>query len=71
MTIEKSGFDLFDGSNCLGGGVTERNGVRRPRIPSVPAAEAYVLARHLETLAAVGAARDASRSRPGPAADTD
>jgi hypothetical protein len=71
MTIEKSGFDLFDGSNCLGGGVTERNGVRRPRIPSVPAAEAYVLARHLETLAAVGVARDASRSRPGPAADTD
>lgn len=71
MTIEKTGFDLFDGSSCLGGGVTESHGVRRPRIPTVRAAEAYVLAQHLETLAAVGAARDASRSRPGPAADTD
>ena len=71
MTIEKAGFDLFDGSTCLGGGVTESHGVRRPRIPTLRAAEAYVLARHLESLAAVGAARDASRHRPGPAADTD
>jgi hypothetical protein len=65
ITIEKSGFDLFDDSGCLGGGVTECLGVRRPRIPTVRAAEAYVLARHLESLAAVGAAREASRSRPG------
>lgn len=71
LTIEKSGFDLFDGGLCLGGGVTESHGVRRPRIPSVRAAEAYVLARQLETSAALGAARDASRGRPGPAADAD
>jgi hypothetical protein len=71
LTIEKSGFDLFDGSTCLGGGVMESHGVRRPRIPTVRAAEAYLLARHLETLAAVGAAREASRNRTGPAADTD
>ena len=71
MTIDKSGFDLFDDSSCLGGGVTESRGVRRPRIPTVLAAEAYVLARHLECLAAVGAARDAARGKPGPATEAD
>ena len=71
LTIEKRGFDLFDDTSCLGVGVTESRGVRRPRIPTVRAAEAYVLARQLETLAALGAARDASRGRPGPADDAD
>lgn len=71
LTIEKAGFDLFDGGMCLGGGVSDATGVRRPRIPTVPAAEAYVLARQLETLATLGAARDATRGRPGPAADAD
>lgn len=71
MTIEKRGFDLFDDGSCLGGGVMESRGVRRPRIPTVRAAEAYLLARHLETLAAVGTARDTSRNRPGPAAPAD
>lgn len=71
MTIGKSGFDLFDDSSCLGGGVTESRGVRRPRMPTVHAAEAYVFARHLEALAAVGAARDATRSRPGPAPEAE
>ncbi|MEO8279806.1 MAG: hypothetical protein ABI564_08955 [Ideonella sp.] len=71
VTIEKTGFDLFDDSSCLGGGVEESRGVRRPRIPTVRAAEAYLLARHLETLAALGIARDASRSRPGPATEGD
>ncbi len=71
VTIEKSGFDLFDDSSCLDGGVTESNGVRCPRFPTVGAAEAYLLARHLETLAVVGAARDASRSRPDPVAGAD
>lgn len=69
MTIDKTGFDLFDDSGCLGGGVVETRGVRRPRIPTTHAAEAFVLARHLETLAAVGAACDASRSASGPASD--
>jgi hypothetical protein len=45
--------------------------VRRPRIPTLRAAEAYVLARQLETMTAVGAARDALRGRPGPSADAD
>lgn len=71
MTIDKSGFDLFDDSSCLGGGVTECHGVRRPRIPTLRAAEAYVLARHLETMAAMGAARDATHRRPDPAAEAD
>lgn len=71
MTIEKSGFDVFDDSQCLGGGVTEVDGVRRPRIASVPAAEAFVLARHLEAQAAVGRARDTSRAGPGPSARDD
>lgn len=68
ITIDKKGFDLFDDSSCLGGGVVvESNGVRRPRIPTLLAAEAYALARHLETLAAVGFAREGSRSQPDPA----
>ena len=71
LTIEQLGFDLFEGSVCLGGGVTEFQGVRRPRIPSVRAAQAYVLAWHLETMAVLGAARDASRGEPRPAADAD
>jgi hypothetical protein len=71
MTLEKTGFDLFDDSGCLGGGVTESGGVRRPRIPTVRAAEAYLLARHLETLAALGAASETSRSRPGSTTEGD
>jgi len=71
MTLEKRGFDLFDEQGCLGGGVVESRGVRRPRIPTVLAAEAWLLARQLETLAAVGAAREASRGRPGTAAEAD
>lgn len=71
LTIEKSGFDLFDSGTCFGGGVTESHGVRRPRIPTLRAAEAYLLARQLETMVAVGAARDALPGRPGPSADAD
>ncbi len=71
VTIEKTGFDLFDDNSCLGGGVIEFSGVRRPRIPTVRAAEAYLLARHLETLAALGCARETSRGSGGPAGDPD
>ena len=60
MTLDKTGYDLFDGPHCLGGGVTESRGVRHPRLPSVQAAEAYVLARHLETVALLGQARGAA-----------
>lgn len=71
LTIDKPGFDLFDDSSCLGGGVVETRGVRRPRIPTVRAAEAFVLARHLETLAAVGAASETSRRRPPAVPDSE
>lgn len=63
LTIIKSGFDLFEDGNCLGGGATEIDGVRRPRLPTVQAAQAFVLARQLETLAALGMASDSSRPR--------
>lgn len=69
LTIDKLGFDLFDNGICIGGGVTESQGVRRPRIPTLSAAEAYVLARQLETMAAVGAVRGTVRGRPGPLDD--
>jgi hypothetical protein len=71
LMIEKAGFDLFDGSDCLAGGVVESHGVRRPRIPTVAAAEAYAWARHLETLAALGIARLGPRRRPPPSTGTD
>jgi hypothetical protein len=71
MTIDKTGFDLFDESTCLGGGSVETHGVRQPRIPTLRAAEAFVLARHLETLAAVTAASESSRSSRGPALEGD
>lgn len=66
LMIEKKGFDLFEEGACLGGGVVEIGGVKRPRIPTVRAAEAYVLARHLESLAALGVARETSRPDQGP-----
>lgn len=70
LTIHKSGFDLFEEGACLGGGVVEAGGVRQPRIPTVRAAEAFVFARHLEALAALGAASDSSRSKPEPGPQT-
>lgn len=71
MTLDKHGFDLFEDSHCLGGGVTESHGVRRPRIPSLLAAEAYVRARHLETQLLLGQVRGGDRPRPDPATDGD
>jgi hypothetical protein len=61
LMIDKSGFDLFEDGACLGGGVTMTKGVLQPRIPTIRAAEAFVLARHLETLVALGRAADSSR----------
>jgi len=63
LSIDKTGFDLFEDGACLGGGITEVAGVRQPRIPTVGAAEAFVLARHFETLAAIAKAADSSRLR--------
>lgn len=66
LTIDKTGFDLFEDGQCLAGGVIERNGVRQPRLPSVGAAEAYVLARQIETRVALGEASKSSRPKRGP-----
>ena len=59
-------FDLFDADGCVGGGIAESSGYRRPRLPDTGAVEAYVLGRHLEALAVVNQARDTSRASPGP-----
>jgi hypothetical protein len=70
LTIDKSGFDLFEHGACLGGGVATVDGVRRPRLPTLSAAEAFVLARHLEALATIATAAEASgpqRRRSGGA----
>lgn len=64
LWIEKSGYDLFEDGRCVGGGVTGGDGPRRPRLPSIPAAEAYLLARHVETLATLNALA-ARGGRPG------
>lgn len=59
MTIDKTGYDLFEDGQYLGGGLTVDNGVTRPRLPTLQAAEAYVLARQLEALVALADARGA------------
>jgi hypothetical protein len=65
LRIDKSGFDLFEDGTCLGGGVAKVGRVLRPRIPTVRAAEAFVLARRLETLAALGKAAESSGLKRG------
>jgi len=65
LTINKTGFDLFEDGRCVVGGVVELGGVRKPRIASVRAAEAFVLARRLEMLAVVGEAQQPSRPDRG------
>ena len=66
ITIDKTGFDLFEEGTCLGGGVAHANGLVRPRIPTLGAAEAYALARRLESQAVLGVAIDSSRQDQGP-----
>lgn len=65
LTIDKTGFDLFEDGHCLAGGVMDLNGVRKPRLPSVVAAEAFVLARQIETRVALGEAIQSSRPKRG------
>ena len=71
LIIDKTGFDLFEDGVCLGGGVVTTDGgsALRPRLPTVRAAEAFVLARHLEALATLGQATDSSRPGQGPTRD--
>jgi hypothetical protein len=71
LKIDKSGFDLFEDGACLGGGVAKLGGVLQPRIPNIRAAEAFVLARHLEALVALGKAADSSRLTRGSTGGTD
>jgi hypothetical protein len=61
LTFDKSGYDLFENGECLGGGLTEVHGVKRPRIPTLQAAEAFAFARQLEGLSAIAAASESSR----------
>jgi hypothetical protein len=70
MMMDKTGYDLFEDGTCLGGGVVEVGGVRRPRLPNVRAAEAFVLARHLEAIAALAEVRERSgQPDAGPSPD--
>jgi hypothetical protein len=71
LRIDKSGFDLFEDGTCLGGGIARQNGVLQPRIPNVRAAEAFVLARRLEALAALRKAADSSRLKRGSIEGSD
>jgi hypothetical protein len=71
LTIDKSGFDLFEDGVCLGGGLTVQHGVLQPRIPTLRAAEAFVLARRLETLVTLGKAAESSRLARGSTGGTD
>ena len=71
LWIDKSGFDLFEDGVCLGGGVTLQHGVLQPRIPTLHAAEAFVLARRLETLVTLGKAAESSRVARGSSGRTD
>jgi hypothetical protein len=59
MQMTKTGYDLFEDGVYLGGGVVDTPHGRRPRLPSLRAAEAFVLARHVEALAAMLPAREA------------
>jgi hypothetical protein len=56
LWLDKRGWDVFENGVCLGGGLapsTTRDGVTttQPRLPTLQAAEAYVLARTLEVSA--------------------
>lgn len=66
MHMTKTGYDLFEDGQCVGGGLQVQQGVARPRLPNLPACEAYVLARHLEGLVAVDQASRAGGARQGP-----
>ena len=64
MVIEKTGYDLFAHDTCVGGGLVDRDGVARPRLPTLQAAEAFVRSGHVQALAVLEQMR---RSRPqGP-----
>jgi hypothetical protein len=53
LLIEKTGYDLFEQGVCVGGGLMRSADGVRPRLPTLEAATAFVLARHLEAMATV------------------
>lgn len=57
MTIEKTGYDLFEHGTCVAGGLADVDGVMRPRLPTLQAAEAFLRAGHLLARAVLGALR--------------
>ena len=63
LVIQKTGYDLFEHGVCVGGGLVRSGDSARPRLPTLEAARAFVLARYLEALAML------SRMRAGPASD--
>jgi len=54
LTIEKTGYDLFEHGVCVGGGLVRRGDSAHPRLPTLEAAKAFVLARQLEAMAMLG-----------------
>lgn len=57
LLIEKTGYDLFEDGVYVGGGLVKSGDGARPRLPTLEAAEAFVLARRLETMAALDRVR--------------
>jgi hypothetical protein len=57
LVIDKTGFDLFEHGVCIAGGLADFDGLARPRLPTLKAAQAFVLARQLEAVAMLGALR--------------
>lgn len=50
MVIEKTGYDLFAHDTCVAGGLVDCDGVKRPRLPTLQAAEAFVRSGHQQAL---------------------
>lgn len=63
LLIEKTGYDLFEDGVYVGGGLQQCGDGARPRLPSLEAAQAFVLARQLEAQATL------SRLRAGTGPD--
>jgi len=57
LLIEKTGYDLFEDGVYVGGGLLKSDDGARPRLPTLEAAKAFVLARQLEAMAALGRLR--------------
>ncbi|HEU5295513.1 MAG TPA: hypothetical protein VFU71_12060 [Burkholderiaceae bacterium] len=61
LLIEKTGYDLFEDGVYVGGGLLKSRDGARPRLPTLEAAKAFVLARQLEAMAMLGRLRMGSK----------